>query len=403
MDQELTKLTFSETITAKPADVYRAFTNTGMLRQWLCNSAQVDARTGGRLYLYWQQGYYANGEFTKLEPEKEVAFTWLGKGETAVSNVHIALSGNNGTTQVELTHKNVGADESWAQTRQELQQGWESGLANLKSVLESGLDRRVYDQPFLGILIGGTVSAEQAKELKLPIEGGINVSGTMAGTGAEAAGLQNGDIVVNLGGTETTDFPTLRTSLTPFKAGEKVKVTYYRENEKQSVMMLLSQRPIPNVPETPGAFAEELRDIYDQLDQELDNLLNGVTEAEASHHPAEGEWNVKEVLSHLIGTERVAQLGIATQLTNGVLDGYPNNPPAWVNSITAVYPTLSEIAAAWKRTESETVALIAELPPEFVKQKINYLNTGNNLMIGLPGHTRTHFNQMREAIASARK
>ncbi|WP_096895841.1 hypothetical protein [Candidatus Scalindua japonica] len=61
------------------------------------------------------------------------------------------------------------------------------------------------------------------------------------------------------------------------------------------------------------------------------------------------------------------------------------------------------IVAAWKRTESETVALIAELPPEFVKQKINYLNTGNNLMIGLPGHSRTHFNQMREAIASARE
>lgn len=225
----------------------------------------------------------------------------------------------------------------------------------------------------------------------------------MAGTGAEAAGLQNEDIVVNLGGSETIDFPSLRAALDPFKAGEKVKVTYFREGKKQHVMMLLSHRPVPNVPETPGAFAEELRDIYDQLDQELDTLLNGVTEAEASYNPAEGEWNVKEVLAHLIGTERVAQLGIATRITNGTLDGYPNNPPAWVKSITAVYPTLPDIVAAWKRTESETVALIAELPPEFVKQKINYLNTGNNLMIGLPGHSRTHFNQMREAIASARE
>ena len=403
MDQELTKLSFSETITAKPADVYRAFTNTGMIRQWLCNHSQVDARAGGRLYLHWQQGYFASGEFTELEQDKSVAFTWQGKDETAVSNVHISFSGSNGTTTVELTHKNVGTDESWAQTRKELQQGWESGLTNLKSVLETGLDRRVYDQPFLGILIGGTVSAEQAKELELPVAGGIRISGTMAGTGAEEAGLLNGDIVVNLGGSETTDFPSLRASLQPFKAGEKVKVTYFREGEKQNVMMLLSQRPAPQVPETPGAFAEELRDVYDQLDQELDNLLDGVSEAEASHHPAEGEWNVKEVVAHLIGTERAVQLGIATQLTNGVLDGFPNNPPAWVKSITAVYPTLPDIVAAWKRTESETVALIAELPADFVKQKINYLNTGNNLLVGLPGHTRTHFTQMREAIESARK
>ncbi len=403
MDQELTELSFSETIAAKPADVYRAFTNTGMIRQWLCNNSQVDAKAGGRLYLHWQQGYYASGEFTELEPEKAVAFTWQGRGETAVSNVHVSLSGTNGTTHVELTHKNVGIDESWAQTRQELQQGWESGLTNLKAVLETGLDRRIYDQPFLGILIGGTVSPEQAKELELPIEGGIRITGTMAGTGAEAAGLQNGDIVVNLGGTEIVDFPSIRASLQPYKAGEKVKVTYFREGEKQAVMMLLSQRPIPPVPETPGAFAEELRDIYDQLDQELDKLLTDVSEAEASHFPAEGEWNVKEVLAHLIGTERATQIGIATQLTGGVLDGFPNNPPAWVKSITAVYPTLPDIVAAWKRAESETVALIAELPPEFVKQKVNYLNIGNNLMIGLPGHTRSHFTQMREAIASARK
>ncbi len=402
MDQELTELSFSETIAAKPADVYRAFTNTGMIRQWLCNNSQVDAKAGGRLYLHWQQGYYASGEFTELEPEKVVAFTWQGRGETAVSNVHVSLSGSNGTTHVDLTHKNVGTDDSWVQTRRELQQGWKTGLTNLKAVLETGLDRRIYDQPFLGILIAGTVSPEQAKALALPIDGGIRISGTMAGTGAEAAGLQNGDIVVNLGDTETSDFPSLRASLQSFKAGEKVKVTYYREGEKQHVMMLLSQRPVPPVPETPGAFAEELRDIYDQLDQELDNLLNGVTETEASHHPAEDEWNVKEVLAHLIGTERGAQLGIATQLTNDVLDGFPNNTMAWVRSITAVYPTLPEIVAAWKRTESETVALIAELPAQFVKQKVHYFNIANNLMIGLPAHTRTHFIQMQEAIAAAR-
>ena len=402
MSAEKTSLSFHEEIDVKPADVYLALTNTGMVRQWLCDHAQIDARSGGRLYLHWRQGYFAGGEFTELEPEKKVTFTWQGRGETAVSNVHITLHAENGHTHLELNHKDVGADDSWAQTRAELKKGWESSLANLKSVLETGLDRRIYDRPFLGILISGAVSAEEAETLNLPIAGGIRISGTMDGTGAAAAGLQNGDILVNLGGSETATFPALREAITPFKAGEKVKITYYRDGEKASSQMLLSQRPVPNVPDTPGAFAEELRSVYDELDQELDALLAGVTEAEASHHPAEGEWNVKEVLAHLIGTERGTQLGLATQLTNGVLDGFPNNPPAWVRSITAVYPTLPDIVAVWKRTESETVALVAELPVAFVKQKIHYLNLGNTLMIGLPGHTRTHFTQMREAITSAR-
>ncbi|MCP5100344.1 MAG: hypothetical protein GY943_32735, partial [Chloroflexi bacterium] len=73
-------------------------------------------------------------------------------------------------------------------------------------------------------------------------------------------------------------------------------------------------------------------------------------------------------------------------------------------SITAVYPTLSDILAVWKRTQAETVALVAEMPPEFVAKKASYRNVGENLIgpVGLTYHTRGHFNQIREAIESAR-
>ena len=48
-------LTFSERIDAPAAVVYYAFTNAAALREWLCNDAQLDARAGGRIYLWWRR------------------------------------------------------------------------------------------------------------------------------------------------------------------------------------------------------------------------------------------------------------------------------------------------------------------------------------------------------------
>jgi uncharacterized protein YndB with AHSA1/START domain len=397
------KLTFTETVEASPAAVYYALTNGAALREWLCTNSQVDTREGGRIYLWWQQGYYASGEFTALEPEKSVAFSWQGRGEARPTDVSISLEANGKSTKVHLVHAGLGDSEKWTQTRQELKQGWQSGLANLKSVLETGLDKRIYDQPFMGIFIGGQVSAEEAKELDIPAEGGIRVSGTMEGTGAAAAGLQNGDILTEMGGSATKDFASLRAAVSPHRIGDKLKITIYRDGEKQNTLMELGRRPLPNVPAAPAAFAEQLKETYDRLDAELDEVLKGVTEDEASYRSADDAWNVKEILAHLITSERMLQAGVATRITDGVLDGFPNNPSAWMKSVTAVYQTLPQVVALWKQTEAETVALVANLPPEFVSRKATYANAGTTLLTGFPGHSQSHFTQIRDLVAAARE
>lgn len=401
MATDTTTLTFTQQIEAEPTAVYNAFTDARLIRQWLCNHAQLDPRPGGRLYLYFQDGFYAAGEFTELASAEKLEFTWQGRQEPFVTTVAVMVTAVAAGTQIDLHHRDVPTAEEWEPLRRGLTQGWETGLANLKSVLETGLDRRIFDQPFLGILISGVLSAEQAAAAGLPIAGGVSISGTAEGTGTAAAGLENGDILINLGGTETPDMRGLRAALRPFKAGETIKVSFFRDGEKQSAMMTLSQRPTPDIPPTPSAFAETLQDTYAQLDQELDALLDGVTDEIAATPPADGEWSVMDVLAHLIGTERMMQVGLAAQVGGGVVDGYPNNSDAWNRSITAVYPTLDAITAAWKRTEAETVALVSALTPEFVAHKIDMLNLTTNLLQGLPGHTRGHFEQMRAAVAAA--
>lgn len=403
MSEQTTQLTFDKSIKASAGAVYTAFTNAGMLRQWLCSSSQVSARENGRIYLYWQEGYYAAGHFTKLVENEAVSFTWQGKGEPFISHVRISLAEQDGQTAVSLTHSDIPSSEKWAKTREEFEAGWKSGLRNLKSVLETGLDRRVYDQPFLGTLIGTVLSEEQAAEQGLPIPGGIVIGGTLPGTGAEALGFENGDVLVNIGGSETATISALRDALRPFKAGEKVKVTYFRDGEKQSDMLVLSERPAPQVPSTPSEAADALRASFEQTANALDDLFDGVDEAAFNYRPGEEEWNVKDVLAHLLYTERYNQTLLVAQINNSVLDGFSSNPSAWIAAMSDVYESGEAMLTAWKNSVRETIAIVDNLPESYFNTKSYYLNTLNSLINFLPGHTQTHVEQIRTLLEEARE
>ena len=300
-------LTFTESVAAPATAVYYALTNAAALQEWLCNTAQTQVRENGSVFLSWNQGYYMSGEFVDVVPNQSFGLLWQGRGEPHASRVDVALAEAGGETAVTLTHSNLGDGEAWAQTIAELKSGWEGGLANLKSTLEMGLDKRVFDQPFLGVLVAGVVTAEQAAEMGLPIAGGVEVSGTAPNSGAAAVGLQPEDILATLAGHELVNFQAIRPALAPYKAGEKVKLIYYRSGEQMTDLLELSRRPTPEVPETAVSFAQTLRDIYSQQDAQLDELLDGVTEAEASFRLEPDGWNVKEHLAHLLGSERVAR------------------------------------------------------------------------------------------------
>ena len=166
--------------------------------------------------------------------------------------------------------------------------------------------------------------------------------------------------------------------------------------------MTLGTRPVPDVPATPEALAGALASLYAELDDRLDEVIEGATEAEADYRPDEDSWNAKELLAHLITVERGVQMQAATQLSDGVLDGFPNNPRAWVSSVTAVYPTLAEMVALWKRTEAESVALLANLPDEIATRKGTYHNIATSFLSGLPQHTQDHITEIGNLLQTAR-
>jgi uncharacterized protein YndB with AHSA1/START domain len=403
MASRIGSLKFKRAVNAPPAEVYRAFTNSTALREWFCDAAQADACKSGRLYAWWNNGYYASGEFTALAPCQRIAFTWHGRGELAATRVQIALAEKNGGTLLTLTHAGIGAGKAWAKSAKQIVHGWEIALENLQWVLETGQDLRLVRRPMLGINIG-EFNPDIAAKLGVPVVEGLRLEGVVPGKGAQAAGLQKNDVLVNLGRKKVTSFSGLVSVLQKRRAGDKVKVVFYRGSEKKTVTMELSPRPLPEVPVTSAALAEAVQKKFAEGDAELARCFANVSEAQADRSPAPGEWSAKETVAHLIAGERENHCSIADLINNAERWSddlaNPTNVPARVRATVQAFPTVPALLEELKRNEAETVAMLAALPPEFVAHKGTFWRLGHYLL-QIADHTDEHMKQIRTAIASA--
>jgi uncharacterized protein YndB with AHSA1/START domain len=401
-------LRFTRIMKAPRTEAYRAFTRSVALREWLSDGAVVEARPGGHLYLWWHSGYYACGEFLGLDPGKSVAFTWHGRGEPGPTQVDVTLEARDGDDLlVTVAHSGFGTGAVWDRVRDEAAQGWQSGLENLASVLETGQDLRYVRRPLLGIYLD-EFTPEIAARLGVPSSEGIRLSGTVEGMGAQQAGLQKDDVMVAMAGQTVSDYPGLVRALGPHRAGDRVAVEFYRGAERRTTEMQLSGRVIPEVPPTPAALAAAFQEGYAASLSELERVLDGVGEGEASHRPAPGEWNTLEVLAHLIAHEREQQTWITDLLCDDERwsDRFENTEvvPARIAAIVNAYPTLGQAVDALRRSQGETVHMLAALPAEFVAHRGTYWRLGRSMLEGLqpPSHLQEHIEQIQAAVASAR-
>jgi len=395
-------LKFKRTVSAPAKEVYRLFTNSTGLREWLCNAAQADAHKGGRIHLWWNEGYYTTGEYTALAPNKKVAFTWRGRTDPDKTQVQVSLAEKKGKTTLTLTHT-AGTGKAWAKAVEEFTHGWEMFLENLQSVLETGHDLRFTLRPMMGINFD-EFNAEIAAQLGVPVSEGIRLSGVVEGMGAHEAGLQKGDVVVSIGGRKTTNWPALAGALQEHRAGDVVKVVFYRGGEKKTLPMKLSARRLPEVPDSAEALADAARKMYAELDAELAQCFAGVTEEAAANRPAPEEWSAKDVLCHLIAGERDSHSWIVDLIGSQErwADDWPGNLQVRHAGPLAAYPTAALLLEELRRNEMETVAMLAALPAEFVARKGSFWRLAYGV-IQTPEHTREHAPQIRAAIASARK
>lgn len=404
MTDKAQTLTFTQEVNAPVEQLYFALTNQPTLQTWLCNVAEIDANENGRFYVWWNEGYYASGKFIKVEENKGVSFTWHGLGEPTPTKIEITLKKKNGGTLVTLEHSEVGTGKAWEDTAKEFKGAWTKALTNLQFVIEKGIDKRIFDQPLLGIYPGGFLNEKEAKRLGVPVEKGSWITGIVEGSGAEAAGLQADDVVHEIAGTVIETGLSFAQAVKSYKAGDEVEMVFYRGSEKKTIPVKLSRRPFPEVPATAKELAKEVEKSYNQLDKELEAIFEGVSEEEASKRPAPEEWSAKETLAHLLYTERWAFLAISTAVGGQRGPGFFNHLEQ-LKALADSYPKVADLIADIKLNEKLTVATLAALPDEFVARKVSYIGLVNTFLplLGLPQHTRSHFPQMQAAIEAARE
>jgi uncharacterized protein YndB with AHSA1/START domain len=395
--------TFEQLIKARPSLVYHAFTNSTVLHEWMCDLATANPKPGGRLYMAWNSGFYMAGEYFTLEPDRQIIFSWYGRGEPTPSLVRVTLEEKENGTLVHLSHEQVGSGIEWENTVKEIQDGWKSSLENLASVLETGHDLRFTLRPMLGIY-PGEYNAEIAQKLGVPMATGLRLDGVADGMGAQIAGLQTNDVLVRLGGHDLIDYADLTAALQNKRAGDTVEVVFYRGGEKMTVMMELSHRQLPDIPSSLHDLAAAVREQYAQMDAELDQFFAGVSEEEAAYKPALDEWSAKEVLAHLIHAEQFWRQH-TTELVGSQeswTDDFAGNWQGAIDATLTAYPSLQELLAQLKLQCIETQALFAKLPEQILERKGTYWRLASEAL-QTPYHLRTHIQQMQAAIEAARR
>jgi hypothetical protein len=233
---------------------------------------------------------------------------------------------------------------------------------------------------------------------------GIRIDGAKPGMAAEAAGLRKDDVIVRLGGHKVSDWASLATALQSHRAGDKVVLVFYRGPEKIQVTMQLSQRPLLELPATAAVLAQAVRKMYDGVDSTLAQVLQGVTDVEAAFHPAPDEWNVTETLAHLLLDQRDTHDWIAELLAGDerVYNGAGGNSQIRTQATAAAYANVPALLEELRRNESETVALLAALPDDFVRRKRSYWRMANSIVQGAD-HVQDHSRQIEAAVARARQ
>jgi uncharacterized protein YndB with AHSA1/START domain len=390
-------------VKASPAQAYRAFTNATALREWLCDVATVEAHPRGRMYLWWNGDFYSSGHYLELEENKRARFRWYSSIDPAPTEVEVSFGQQDGGTLVRMDH-HVPDDPAWAKLAEGFRKNWQDSLENLQSVLETGLDLRIANRPMIGITLND-FSSEIAARLGVPVHEGLRLSGVVDGMGAQAAGLQADDVLVEVEGHRIgNDFGSFVVAIQGKKGGDTVNLVLYRGAEKKMITMRLSKRPMPDVPFDRAELAKRARAVVYPKVEAVEQAFAGYSDAEAATRPQPEDWSALEVVAHLIHNERVTQDFFATLVTGAerVSDGGGANVDSQVRATLATYPSSKEMLGELRRSVEETLRMAELLPQDFVLNRGSFYRVGQALLQA-DVHFDGHLAQLQAALASGRQ
>ncbi len=98
-----------------------------------------------------------------------------------------------------------------------------------------------FQRPYLGVSIRD-IDSEFAKEKNISTRNGVYVDAVENNSGALEAGMKQGDVITEVNGTAVSKSSELQEQVSRYRPGDMVKVTFLRDNKKQTLSVKLRNR-----------------------------------------------------------------------------------------------------------------------------------------------------------------
>jgi S1-C subfamily serine protease len=120
--------------------------------------------------------------------------------------------------------------------------GFSISIDLARPIAEELIESGQVDRGYLGVRLSA-VTPSIARQQDLPVEQGVLLESVEPGSPADEAGLQAGDIIVQLGDAEIVNVGALLDALRIYKAGEEIEIHYNRNGVEETGEITLGAQP----------------------------------------------------------------------------------------------------------------------------------------------------------------
>jgi len=148
--------------------------------------------------------------------------------------------GNSGGPLVDMNGKVIGINTAIASPETANNVGFAISISSARPVIDALRAGREPQIAFLGVTTE-PLSSSEARQLD--VDSGAVVSEVSNGSGADKAGIKNGDVVVEIDGSKVTSVEDVASTVRKHSPDDEIDVVIVRDGKRQTVKVTLGERP----------------------------------------------------------------------------------------------------------------------------------------------------------------
>jgi uncharacterized protein YndB with AHSA1/START domain len=212
-------------------NVWKALTIPEHLNRWYTKNAEIDFRIGGKGFMEHGWGSTTEGIFTEIKPMKHFVLQSLDGDFTTITTLKEVEKG----IKVSIEYQASFISDMNPASKENMLFGTMQFLENLKSVYETGIDKR---EKFWRTWIGIVHTTDEENK-------GTKVLQVNDGTVAATAGIKPDDVIVGIDADKIDGYESFERKLNTRNINSLVVLTIERESEVLRKDCIVDQYPVP--------------------------------------------------------------------------------------------------------------------------------------------------------------